>query len=210
MYESFTGSFGTGQCGGILEGWNNDRFWFLGRLHVSSPCLPFSAWWWDAYLRVSMRGCSRIWDTATGQCLKTLVNEDNAPVFVLPLPLLPPLSFEADEERVLIVQMSGSHRIANSFSLRLWTRRLGYGIINLINSSNLILVTQTESKSLCLLLSLLTASSWFSRVNKKGIVHRVFWHQMGNTWFLVQKRKIRMRKKVGIEWSSGIFKRGRS
>jgi hypothetical protein len=25
---------------------------------------------------------SRIWDTATGQCLKTLVDDDNTPVFV--------------------------------------------------------------------------------------------------------------------------------
>ena len=29
-----------------------------------------------------MRCCSRIWDTASGQCLKTLIEENNPPVYV--------------------------------------------------------------------------------------------------------------------------------
>ena len=151
-----------------MEQWS---FLVLGTVtcKLSFPFLLSYGWWRDADLRVSMRGCSRIWDTATGQCLKTLVNEDNAPVFVLPLPLLPPLSFETDEERVLIDRMSGSRRIANSFSLRHWTRRLGYGIINPINSSNLMRVTQIESKSSLFPspLPLSRSSSWFWRVEKK-------------------------------------------
>lgn len=46
---------------------------------------------WDGYMSIESRPLgygrttdtpyrSRIWDTATGQCLKTIANEDNAPV----------------------------------------------------------------------------------------------------------------------------------
>lgn len=51
----------------------------MGRLHVglclSFPVHPVGD---SADGEFALR--SRIWDTSTGQCLKTLVNEDNAPV----------------------------------------------------------------------------------------------------------------------------------
>lgn len=85
---SLAGAFGTGQLGPVQPGWDHARLGLVGRLHVrlvlSLRFSPSSIRSEGAHVCLAPPRLSpdksRIWDTSTGQCLKTLVNEDNAPV----------------------------------------------------------------------------------------------------------------------------------
>ena len=121
--------------------------------HFLSPCERQVSWCRKS-IQLSTPGISRIWDTATGQCLKTLVNEDNAPVWVC---ALPSLGFSAslchaNEPNELIRlptdQTFDSHQTRNSSSPRLWILSSGCGTTRLTSYWNLTMVMWIKSEFL--------------------------------------------------------------
>lgn len=70
------------QDGTLIVSSGYDGLWCVTRRLLCVACVLMRARPLTPVCPPSLACCSRIWDTASGQCLKTLIEENNPPVYV--------------------------------------------------------------------------------------------------------------------------------